>query len=356
VRRLRTLVSFFGDPRAVRAATVARIASAPGFTLRLASAVHRFLRHTALPDAEREVARELALLGGAGGSPLHLWDPSYPSRLAAIYDAPPVLFIRGSLAGGCDPAVAVVGTRRPTPYGLVMAEYFARELCEAGVTVVSGMARGVDTRAHTASLAARGRTVAVIGTGHDRCYPPENRRLADAIAASGAVVSEYPPETPPDPANFPRRNRIISGLSRGTIVVESDTDGGAMITAFLALDQNREVFAVPGTVHSRKSRGCHALIRDGKAKLVERIDDVVGEIAEGLATPPTGRARATDRERANPGPERRICDELGGEPVHIDLLSGRTDLAIPDLLVHLLALEMKNIVRQLPGKYFVRVP
>ncbi len=339
----------------MRGAPEGRIAVVPGFTARLASDVHRFFRSSSFAGEEREVVRQLSSLTGAGGAVLHLWDALYPPRLAAIYDAPPVLFVNGDRSRFGDPCVAVVGTRHPTPYGLVMAEYFARELASAGLTVVSGLARGIDTRAHRAALDAGGRTFAVIGTGPDKCYPPENRRLAAEIASSGAVVTEYPPGTGPEQGNFPRRNRIISGLSLGTIVVESDDDGGAMITASMALDQDREVFAVPGTVHSRKSRGCHALIREGKARLAERIDDVLAEIAGGL--PGRGMRRSPARggsPPALPPAERAIHDLLGGEPVHVDDLAGRSALPIPDLLVILLTLEMKNLVRQLPGKYFIR--
>ncbi|HLF13536.1 MAG TPA: DNA-processing protein DprA, partial [Bacteroidota bacterium] len=179
---------------------------------------------------------------------------------------------------------------------------------------------------------------------------------AAEIAGAGAVMSEFPPGTGPEPGNFPRRNRIICGLSIGTIVVESDVDGGAMITAMMALDQDREVFAVPGTVHSRKSRGCHALIRDGKARLVERIDDVLAEIAQCLPAAGNRRPRGGDPASALLPPERVIYDLLGGEPVQVDDLAARSNVAIPDLLVRLLALEMKNLVRQLPGKYFMRQP
>ncbi len=235
-----------------------------------------------------------------------------------------------------------------------MAEHFARELAAAGVHVVSGLARGVDTRAHSAALTAGGKTIAVIGTGLDRCYPAENRRLADRIGARGLLASEFPPGTGPDPSNFPRRNRIISGLSLGTIVVESDTDGGAMITAYLALDQDREVFAVPGTVHSRTSRGCHALIREGKAKLVECVDDVIAEIGQWLPRPQTVPARPAGPRIPLSPVQCRIADLLGGAPVHIDDLASGSGLPVPDLLVSLLELEMHNLVRQLPGKYFIR--
>jgi DNA processing protein len=369
VRRLRALVSHFGDPLAVRTAGAYEVSRVPGFSRGLALAVAQFLRSASLAAVEQEVADDLASLRESGAGVLHLWNPAYPRRLAAVYDAPPILFVRGSFAHLSGSCVAVVGTRRPTPYGLASAEHFARELCAAGAVVVSGLARGIDTRAHRAALDAEGTTIAVVGTSTDLCYPRENHRLAEDIAATGAIVSEYPPGTGPEPANFPRRNRIISGLSLGTLVVESDTDGGAMITAYLALDQDREVFAVPGSILSSRSRGCHALIRDGKARLASTVDDVISElgpelgpaagtrgaqvgapgdpVAGGRRRPTlTGPATLSEREKA-------VAGLLGAEPLHIDDLAGASDLPVPDLLVTLLTLEMHDVVRQLPGKYFV---
>jgi DNA processing protein len=237
-----------------------------------------------------------------------------------------------------------------------MAEYFGRELSLAGVTVVSGLARGVDTRAHEAALGAGGRTIAVTGTGPDLCYPPENRRLAARIAAGGAVLSEFPPGTGPEPGNFPRRNRIISGISLGTVVVESDVDGGAMITASMALDQDREVFAVPGPAHSRRSRGCHALIRDGRAKLVAAVPEILSEISQGIPGGCPARGSSPSLPAPLPPEERTVYDLVGADPVHVDGLAAGSGLAVPDLLVRLLSLEMKGLVRQLPGKYFLRPP
>jgi DNA processing protein len=369
VRRLRALVSHFGDPLAVRAATAHEFSRVPGFSRGLALAVAQFLRSTSLDGAEREASADLASLRESGANVLHIWNPAYPRRLAAVYDAPPVLFVRGSFEPLSRPCMAVVGTRRPTPYGLASAEHFGRELCDAGAVVVSGLARGIDTRAHRAALDAGGTTIAVVGTGTDRCYPRENHRLAEEIAATGAIVSEYPPGTGPEPANFPRRNRIISGLSLGTLVVESDTDGGAMITAYLSLDQDREVFAVPGSILSSRSRGCHALIRDGKARLASTVGDMLSELGpelgreagrRGASVGVPGDPGAPGRPRsAGAGPatltdrEKAVAGLLGAEPLHIDDLAGASDLPVPDLLVTLLMLEMRNVVRQLPGKYFV---
>lgn len=343
-----------GDPLSVRAASVAALASAPGVTLRAAAAVASFYRSAGLAEEEREVDLQLAWLGASGVSVLHLWHPAYPPRLAAVYDAPPVLFVRGDATVLVRPCIAVVGTRRPTPYGLAVAGQFARDLAEAGAVVVSGLARGIDTKAHRAALEAGGNTVAVTGTGPDRCYPPENRSLESAIAAAGAVVSEHPPGTGPEPGNFPRRNRIISGLTAGTLIVESDTDGGAMITAYLALDQDREVFAVPGNIHSRGSRGCHALIQEGKAKLAAGVDDVLSELGSEFVPRPGRRAPRGSQGVALTERERTVAAMIGGEPIHLDDLAGRSELPVPDLLVALLSLEMADVVRQLPGKYFIR--
>jgi DNA processing protein len=347
-------VSHVGDPLGVRSASAVDLGSVPGFNGRLVHAVMDFLRSSSLAEAEREADIQLTSLRESGAAILHLWHPAYPQRLGAIYDAPPVLFVQGSIDCCSGHCVAVVGTRRPTPYGLAVAEHFARELSAAGAVVVSGLARGIDARAHRAALDAGGKTIAVVGTGPDRCYPPENRRLSAEIAESGAVVSEYRPGTGPEPGNFPRRNRIISGLSLGTLVAESDTDGGAMITAYLALDQNRDVFAVPGNIHSGRSRGCHALIREGKAQLVTTAADVLDEIGEpaapaGVRENPTGDAVAGLN-----GVESSVAGLVGAEPVHLDDIAGLSILTVPDLLVTLLSLEMKNVVRQLPGKYFIR--
>lgn len=342
------------DPLEVRRSDQDRIASLTGFSRRLTAAIRQFFRSAELSAVERDVDRDIGSLRACGATILHLWHPSYPARLSAIFDAPPVLFVRGSVDDLSSRCVAIVGTRRPTPYGLAVAEHFARELSAAGVTVVSGLARGIDSRAHRATLDNRGKTVAVIGTGLDCCYPPENGGLASDIASSGAVVTEYPPGTGPDPGNFPRRNRIISGLSIGTIVAESDVDGGAMITASIAFDQNREIFAVPGSIHSGRSRGCHALIREGKAHLAGDANDVLAEIGGASVSAGVRETPRPDAAGGLKGLEASVAGLVGAEPVHLDDIAGLSNHSVPDLLVTLLSLEMKNVVRQLPGKYFVR--
>jgi DNA processing protein len=233
-----------------------------------------------------------------------------------------------------------------------MASMFSEGLAGLGLTVVSGLARGIDTVAHAAALRAGGRSIAVIGSGLDVPYPPENRALADRISGQGAVVSEYPMRTKPDAVNFPRRNRIVSGLALGTIVVETGVDGGAMITAAMALDQNREVFAIPGPVNGRRPSGTHRLIREGKAMLLEQVEEVLAEL--GLA----GSAAAVRPTPADAVAlnlfEQKLLDAVGEQPEHIDLLAARAGLSIADTLVHLLSLEFKSLIRQHPGKVFSR--
>ncbi|HEX9006493.1 MAG TPA: DNA-processing protein DprA, partial [Bacteroidota bacterium] len=286
-----------------------------------------------------------------------LWDEEYPPHLRAIYDPPPLLFVRGTIEPSDASSVALVGTRAPSAYGLQAAQRFAAGLARLGVAVVSGLARGIDTAAHAAALGAGGRTLAVIGSGIDVPYPPENRGLAARIAACGAVVSEYPMGTKPDAGNFPRRNRIISGITLGTVVVETAVDGGAMITARTALDQNREVFAYPAAVREGTAAGTNRLIREGKALLVESVDDVLAEFGSRLGGPAV-RSRPAAPEAARPALtlfEQGVLDAVpGDEPAHINALAGVLQMPVAELLAHLLALECKGLVRQLAGKYFLR--
>jgi DNA processing protein len=241
--------------------------------------VASFVRGREFVSRCRSVDAKLLRLARSGDSTVTLWDPGYPSLLRVIYDPPPLLFVRGSLARIEEPAVAVIGTRSASPYGTLLAERLAAGLAEHRITVVSGLARGIDTTAHRAALASGGTTVAIIGSGLDRIYPAENIPLSARIARTGAIISEYAPGTPPCAMHFPRRNRIISGLTLGTIVVETGIKGGAMITAGLAFDQNREVFAFPAPVDLGRPAGTNRLIREGRALLVESVEDVLEEFA-----------------------------------------------------------------------------
>jgi DNA processing protein len=282
------------------------------------------------------------------------WDAAdYPAPLRNIYDPPLYLFIAGSLCDDDLRAAAIVGTRHPSEYGKQAAAHFATAFARDSITVVSGLALGIDTVAHRSAVTAGGRSIAVLGSGLRRIYPSSNRQLAQDIAAQGCMMSELPLEAAPDAMNFPRRNRIISGLSRCLLVVESAERGGAMISAQLALDQGKDVYAVPGSMFNAKSAGPHALLRKSMARVAVNVDDVYSET---LALKPGGSAA-----KPMPAPqlslvEQLIATQLSNEPLHIDELALRTGHTLPALLVDLLQMEFKDLVRQLPGKYFVRGP
>ena len=253
-------------------------------------------------------------------------------------------------------SIAIVGMRNPANYGITIAEKFSQELSRLGITIVSGLARGVGSVAHIAVLKTGGRTIGVIGSGIDVIYPPENKNLFEKISENGVVVSEYDMGTQPAAGNFPRRNRIISGMSLGTIIIETAIDGGAMITASTALDQNRDVFAVPGLISEKRPVGCNTLIRYGRAKLVTSIEDVLDELETKLRPILKGITKQTHR----PEPEltlfeKKVYENLSEEPIHIDQLSEKADMSTTDALVNLLSLEFKGIVKQMSGKMFIRL-
>jgi DNA processing protein len=259
--------------------------------------------------------------------------------------------MKGTLLPADKLAVAIVGSRKPSPYGLLVAEKLAKDLAAVGITVISGMARGIDTAGHKGALAGSGRTVAVLGCGPDVIYPRENKRLMENIAENGAVISEYPLETAPEPWHFPARNRIISGLSLGTVVVEAAEKSGALITADFALEQGRDVMAVPGSIASALSRGPHRLIRQG-ARLVEGAGDIIDELGlEKIFPVPEedsgGKVKMSAEEEA-------LYGLLSLEPVHLDDLIERTGLSPQKAMAALMYLEIKGLARQMPGKLYVR--
>lgn len=299
-----------------------------------------------------EGERQVELCLSAGGDILTWWDNRYPALLRQIYAPPVLLYARGSLAPPDADGVAIVGTRGASMYGRLSAERYATACAAAGVSVISGLARGIDSYAHSAVLRAGGRTVAIVACGVDRIAPTSSARLAEKIMGSGAIVSEHPFGVQAVPAYFPRRNRIISGMTRGTVVIESDERGGSMITAGFALDQNREVFALPGPVTSPKSRGTNQLIRTDRARLTQEPGDMLEVMGYCVALPSEQRKglRAEDLTAF----EARVYDALEVEPIHVDALCERTDLASSDVLVALLTLEFKGLVRQMAGKLFLR--
>ncbi|MBN2373406.1 DNA-processing protein DprA [bacterium] len=286
-------------------------------------------------------------------------DPGYPESLKSIFDPPLVLYIKGSLRPEHKISLAIVGSRRSTIYGKSMARDLAAKLAGHGITIISGMARGIDTMAHRGALQARGSTIAVMGSGLDIIYPPENKSLMDAIASSGAVISEFPLGTAPFKQNFPLRNRIISGMTLGTLVVEAGEISGALITARLALEQGREVFAVPGPINSWASKGTNGLIKQG-AKLVEDVEDIFEELGPHLGPVlfKNLNGKGLDikdlpsRADTNLDP---ILKELIDGPAHIDSLIEKTGMPAQELLSRLIKLEMEGIIRQLPGNIYARV-
>lgn len=281
-----------------------------------------------------------------------LGDSAYPVALLDIEDPPLMLYMLGTLAGQAPaaPHIAIVGSRNPTPQGEANARQFAKAFGSAGLCVVSGLALGIDGAAHDGALLGGGETIAVVGTGLDRVYPKKHLALAHRIAQQGMIVSEFPLGTPPLAANFPRRNRIISGLSRGTLVVEAALQSGSLITARLAAEQGKEVFAIPGSIHSPQSRGCHALIKQG-AKLVEVAQDVLEELNLSTAL----RAPGGDGAAAQPHAADPLVAALGFDPVSLDALQARTGLDTPRLQAGLLELELCGQVVRLPGGLFQRL-
>src|SRR2546426_6195188 len=320
-------------------------------------------------DLHDKAATEIQSIRALGGDVLVLDDGVYPSLLREIYDPPIVLYVKGAWTECLDqPCVALVGSRRCSTYGQNAALMLARDLAQRGVTIISGFARGIDAAAHRGAIEAGGRTVAVIGTGIDEVYPRDHKKLAEEILdAGGAIVTQFPLQTPPVSENFPHRNRIISGLSLGVVVVEAAENSGSLITARLAIEQNREVYAVPGNITSRNSFGTNYLIKGAGAKLVQQWQDIAAElppqIAAKLLPPPLGEKKKekslADQLALVPqglsGFEQSVFKLLSADnPAHIDVLVDQSRLSISDLNATLLTLEMRELVRALPGKCFVR--
>ncbi len=356
--RIRALLAHFGAASAVLTASVGALARAEGVGPQTAQAIRSF-DGDAVVDAQFEQAARV------GAELIPLWDARYPRLLRQIYDPPAVLWLRGDLLPQDGRAIAIVGTRRATDYGKRVAHHFAFELAQRGFTIVSGLAYGIDAAAHRGALEAGGRTLAVLGSGVDRIYPGRNKPLAEQIAGGqGGVLSEFALGTKPDAPNFPRRNRIISGCSLGTLVAEARKTGGALITAWMALEQNREVWAAPAALFAPTGEGTNQLIRKGYATLVTTVDELLEELDGQLAVPvassgaaPAGTPEAAPIAAPPPdlnGPERKLYDALTTEPVHLDTLCERSGLDTSNALVYLLSLEFKGLVRQLAGKQFFR--
>jgi DNA processing protein len=353
-RTFHRLLQRFGSPAQVFTASRPRLEEIPGLKRTSIEAIKS--RSVAEESARRELGRirELNLRLLRWGT------PEYPPLLSNIPDPPAILYLKGGLTADDQRAVAVVGSRHPSAYGLTVCKKLCVELAWQGWAVVSGMARGIDSAAHLGALEGGGRTLAVLGTGLDVVYPTENRKLYERIASSGAVLSELPLGTPPDPGNFPVRNRLISGLALGVVVVEATAKSGSLITAGMALEQGRQVFAVPGPLDREGVAGPHRLIKEG-AKLVERAADITEELTPMVSPGISGGSVRPERDTGAPAAtlaerERKIWDLLGVEPLHIDPIARQVGLSVAQTAEVLLRLELMGLVRQLPGTLFVRKP
>lgn len=345
----KSLMEHFGSAEAVLAAALSQLREVSGVGPKLARTIV-----TARDEIDVETELQLCREHGV----LILWDAdaSYPRLLREIHDPPGILFVHGTLGPDDAMAVAVVGARHATTYGRRQAERLAGELARAGLTVVSGLARGIDAAAHHGALQAGGRTIAVLGSGVLNVYPPEHGELAARVRASGALISENPPRAQPMSGAFPQRNRLITGMSLGVIVVEAAERSGALISARHAMEQGREVFAVPGRVDSRASRGCHRLIRDG-AKLVESVEDVLEELGPLVEATPRSDGRVVHHpaELQLNDQERLVLDAIDNDPTSVDNIVAVSGLPVHRVLSTISVLEMRRLIRRVSGNLVVRV-
>ncbi|MEN6421810.1 MAG: DNA-processing protein DprA [Smithella sp.] len=345
------LVDKFGSVPAVFSASIPELKETPGISKETSAAIANF-------KDWNKIKGELELLRKSNVNIITYRDELYPHHLLNVYDRPPYIYVQGNLCKD-DINIAVVGSRAASTYGRYTTERISRELALQGVTVVSGMARGIDSAAHRGAISAHGRTIAILGSGLDVIYPPENKKLFADILESGAVISEYPLGTPPRSTNFPARNRIISGMSYGVVIVEAGEKSGSLITAKLALEQGREVFAVPGSIDSAGSRGTNKLIKQG-AKLIENTEDILEEILPQiergtvLKAPSTSVAAEIAEAHLEPLNEvdQKIFHAASRGRVHIDDLISTTGLSSADILSALTTMELKGIIEQHPGKFF----
>ena len=348
--RLRQLLAHFdGQPQRILSATAAQLGAVPGIGPDTAGAIAAW-------ETTVDLAGEIRHITEFGCHVVIQSDPEYPPLLREIYDPPMVLYVKGALLPNDKNAVALVGSRQVTTYGTEVARRLGYQLAYTGVTVVSGGARGIDTAAHQGALTAKGRTIAVLGTGINRVFPPENRELYERMAASGAVMTQFPFDRPADKQTFPIRNRIVAGMTLGTVVVEANLASGALITANFATEYGRQVFAVPGRIDSPRSKGCHELIKNG-AKLCEGVEDVLSEFE--YLFPPTNHVPSAAATGMLPAlalsdAEQKVFAVLGPTEQTTDEIIRAANLAASAVNVALFTLEMKRLVRQLPGKLFVR--
>ncbi|HAK88932.1 MAG: DNA protecting protein DprA [Nitrospirae bacterium GWB2_47_37] len=348
----RRLLSAFRSPKKILEAKIAELRGVENISEAKAKKIAGF-------DSWDAVEKAIVTAKEYGIRIIKYTDGEYPENLRQIEDSPVLLYCKGRLEKEDRYAIAIVGSRNMTPYGQKIAESIASGLASYGLTIVSGMARGIDTCSHKGALKAKGRSIAVLGNGLDNPYPPENAALFDELSNNGCVISEFPPGTPPNRENFPQRNRLISGLSLGVLVVEATVKSGSLITAGHALEQGKEIFAVPGSITSGNSEGTNALIKKG-AKLVQKADDILEELAPQIKGLLKGSHRDVSEKNLLvnisgleiTGEEKAICNILGSEPRHVDEIARETRIPSAKLLGLLLTLELKGIIKQAEGKRF----
>lgn len=344
----RRLIERFSDPETIFSASMEELCHVEGVTEDVAAEI-KSTRH---PGGD--IRDEIKKIEDSGARLIPMNHPDYPARLKDIHDPPLCLYLKGRLDPQDSYAIAMVGTRRPTPYGRRVAEMLAGELSSAGFTIVSGMARGIDSVAHRAALKAGGRSIGVLGCGIDIVYPGENTPLFTEMAERGAIISEFPVGTGPEKKNFPQRNRVISGLSLGTVVVEAAERSGSLITTRFALEQGREVFAVPGDINSEMSKGANNLIKQG-AKLVTNTGDILEEFTQLLTHPLKHAIRNSSiDDRSLSGDEGGIYERITLQPKHVDQIIVESGVAPQKVMQLLLGLEIKGFVEQLPGNCYVK--
>ena len=338
---VRRLLETFEHPEKILAASEATLKRLDGVSEPTAYSIAHW-------ETQINLADEIERCRAFGCEILTEHDAAYPPRLKQIYDPPLVLYVKGQLTSRDHSSVAIVGSRQTTHYGREVARKLSYQLASAGLTVVSGGARGIDSSAHQGALAGQGRTICVLGNGINRVYPPENRQLFDRIVENGALITQFPFDRPADRQSFPIRNRIVAGMSLGTVVVEANASSGAMITANMASDYNREVFAVPGQINSPRSKGCHRLIKQG-AKLCESAEDILTEF-EYLF--PSSRQTGSEKTPDLRPEERQLLGLIDGQETHIDDIVRQSGLSVAAVSVSLLQLEMKGLIAQQPGHLY----
>jgi DNA processing protein len=347
--KIRNLLAKFKSLSNILSANTSDLMETEGISRELASRIRKISSERQL--VEKKLDRELKTLEKIGGRIITVWDDEFPSLLKKIYDPPLLLYVLGDFDEKDKYSIAVVGTRQPTNYGKAQTEKIVRDLVNQNITIVSGLARGIDSVAHSAAIKNNGRTIAVVGSGLDIIYPAENKKLFNEISKNGVIISEFSLGTIPNAENFPKRNRIISGLSLGTLVIETAISGGAMQTARLALDQNREVFAIPGNLGVRQSEGTNLLIQRSEAELVTSAEDILTELQ--LKLKPVLGKNIPKQQKDLTMFEEKIYNSLKNDPLHIDKIAEICNLSTSDCLVNLLSLEFKGLIKQLPGKMFM---